>query len=357
MALSGGVGKVLAAVVALGFIGVGVVALRSSQKRGRAAEAESEARIELVRAAAAFARCGVNRAAVPETSPRVPAHLSDIASKSYQSSADEWQTDAFTCADFSIAAPQLLQYRWRKRSALSGVVEARTDVDGNGVPDKWFEIEVSCSRPRECQAVNYPTEVLEDGVREPPAVLGFLGRAKSYVGEPPSLSDDDGPPPAPVGAPPPKPLAVVTAGVPTALDTLYFETERRAAAKRPGVVLLELEYKQVRDKLADAAQGTSLRALFGMPDPKGTVPRGAEIVRVDFSQQGMAEAVEKAPRDLHAVGFAECLPEKLLATLSPGEATSMTLSWDAKRERALWRVQQGKTLPRNFGADRCSLVK
>jgi hypothetical protein len=358
MAISGGVGKVLAAVAAIGFIGFGVVALRSSQERGRAAEAASEARTELARAAKAFARCGADRGALPETSPRVPARLSDVANKSYRSNEDEWRNEAFECAHFAITAPQVLQYRWRKHSTLGGVVETRTDLDANGVPDKWFEIEVTCSRPHECQAANFPTEVLGDGTREPPGLLGYLGRAKSYVGEPPSLSANDELPPAPASAAPPKPLAVVSAGVPTALDTLYFDAERRAVAKRPGSVLLELEYKDVRNELADAAQGTSLRALYGMPDPKGAVLRGAEIVSVTFSAQGLVEGAEKASRDLHAVGFAECLPEKLLAVVGrPGETKSMTLGWDAKRERALWRVQQGKAPPRSFSVDQCSVVK
>jgi hypothetical protein len=43
---------------------------------------------------------------------------------------------------------------------------------------------------------------------------------------------------------------------------------------------------------------------------------------------------------------------------APTTATlALALGWDAKRQRALWTVREGKAAPRHFGADRCALVK
>jgi hypothetical protein len=357
MAVSRGVGKVVAVVVAAGFLGAGVWAWRASAKRGRGFEAEREARFQLVRAAGAMVRCSAEKRALPETSPRVPARLADLATGPYQSKPEDWQDAAFRCMPFSIKSPQLLQYRWLKRSDVSGALEARIDTDADGVADKWFEVEITCSPPGTCYAANFPSEVLEDGTREPPILLRVIGRANRYVGEPPSLRDDE---PTEASAPPPpapKPLAPINAGAPASLDAVYLDAERRAGALLSGAALLELEFKGVKDKLADAAQGTTVRGLYGIPDAKGNVPRGAEVVSVTFDKAGMTEAKAKAGRDLHVVGFAECLPEKLLQAIGPVTARSMTLSWDVKRERALWRVQQPKAAPRTFSVDHCSQVK
>jgi hypothetical protein len=154
-------------------------------------------------------------------------------------------------------------------------------------------------------------------------------------------------------------LAVVTAGTPTGLDTLYLEAERRASTKLSGAALLELEYKNTRGPLGNTAEGMTLRGLYGRQDVKGWVHRGESIVSVTFNQQGWTEVLEKAARELHVAGFADCQPEKLLlAMVAPTTATlDLSLGWDAQRERALWMIKEGKAAARRFGADRCAIVK
>jgi len=363
MSSSGGAGKLGAALLGLAVIAGGVVAFRYSQKQGAAEAVEHEARVELVRFALGVARCAANKHNLPETGPRVPARLVDVSGKRYANGEQDWQDASFSCASFRAPSPQSAQYRWRKLTEQSGRVEARADIDGDGKPDKWFEIEVRCAKSSECTAVNYVSEVTVDGLRKPPGILSWLRRAATYLGEPPSLEADDDANPSPasseLAAPPPRPLAVVTSGAPSSLDTLYFEAERRATTKLSGAVLLTLEYKNARGALANAADGTTLHGLYGKQDAKGWVHRGEDVVHVSFDQRGMSEVIEKAPRDLHGQGFAECLPEKLLAAVAPPASATLdlTLAWNVKHERALWSVKQAKTTIRTYGADHCALVK
>lgn len=363
--MSSSVGKVVAGLVGLALVGSMVVAFRYSQKRGALSDAEREARLELVRFSGGVARYSIQHS-LPETTKRVPRRLADVSGKKYTSTAEDWLDEGFAGAMFQAASPQSVQYRWLKLSPQNGRVEARADTDADGKPDAWFEVDVRCPRANECQAANFVNEVTPDGTRQPPSLLAWVGRAATFVGEPPSLSaDDEEPPPLPsasavAAAPaPPKPLAVVTAGTPTGLDTLYLEAERRAGGKLSGAVLLELEYKSTRGPLGNTADGLTLRGLYGRQDVKGWVHRGEPIVSVTFNQQGWAEVLEKAPRELRAPGFAECQPEKLLAAMAAPTTAILDLSlrWDAKRERALWLVKEGKAPARNFGADRCAVVK
>jgi len=356
MALSGGVSKGLAGVVALGFIGAGVIAYREAQRRGQESDSEHEARLVLPELARQLARCSVSTGSLPESSGRVPTKLAAVAGKPYMSTADDWHDAAFTCASFSLKTPQALQYDWRKDSTLSGRVEARADLDLNGAPDKWFEIRVTCTRPGQCEAENFATEVSAEGVRSPPGVLTWLGRSQRYLGEPPSLSADDVEPVAKLTSlPVSKPPAIV-AGAPSGLDALYFEAERRAAAALAGAVLLELEFDALHGKLATPAQGTKMLGFYGVPDVKGKLKKGAAVVRVTFDAQGLVEKLDKAPRDLGRVGFAECLPEKMLAALGKDDPLAMTLGWDPKRERATWQIKLGRAEQR-YSADYCAMLK
>lgn len=358
------VGKVVAGLIGLALVGGMAVAFRYSQERGASSDAEREARLELVRFSGGMARYGIQHG-LPETTRRVPLHLAEVSAKKYTSMADDWLDEGFAAAMFQAASPQSVQYRWLKLSPQNGRVEARADVDGDGRPDTWFEIDVRCPRHDECQAANFVNEVTANGVRQPPGLLTWFGRASTFVGEPPSLEAEDEAAPLPSPSPStlvaaPKPLAIVTAGTPTGLDTLYLEAERRAGTKLSGAVLLELEYKSTRGPLGNTAEGLTLRGVYGRQDVKGWVHGREPIVSVTFNQQGWTEVLEKAARELHATGFADCQPEKLLAAMvAPTNATlDLSLGWDAQRERALWMVKEkGKATARRFGADRCALVK
>jgi hypothetical protein len=362
---SSGVGKVVAGVVGLALVGSMVAAYRYSQTRGAGSDAEREARLELVRFSGALARAGLQNG-LPETSQRVPRRLADVSGKKYTSVADDWLDEGFARAQFQAMSPQSVQYRWLKLSPQDGRVEGRADTDADGKPDTWFEIDVHCPKSNQCQAANFVTEVTADGVRQPPSLLSWFGRASTFVGDPPSreAEDTEAPPPPPssastANAPVPKPLAVVEPGVPVGLDTLYLEAERRAGTKLSGAALLTLEYKSVRGPLGNTADGLTLHGLYGRQDVKGWVHRGEQLVSVTFNQQGWVEVLQKAPGELHGLAFAECQPEKLLTAIAASTEKSLDLSlgWDVKRERGLWSAKEAKGPRRIFGADRCAIVK
>lgn len=359
MALSGGVGKWVAAVVGVGLIGASVWAFRVSRRTGFELEAAHEASLQLPLFASAMARCAVARRSLPATSGWVPARLAEVSAKPHVASATVWEEEPFACAGFKLSGEQRLQYRWRRNDDSHGRVEVRADFDGDGAPDHWLEVNVDCPRVGECQAVNYVTEVLEDGTREPPSVLTWLGRARRHLGEPPSLTDEVEPsaPIVSVARVAPPPLPAVESGVPSRLDTLHFEAERRALAVRAGVVLLEADYQGVSGALLDPGAGGALRSVYGSPDRQGLVRVDEDVVEVTFGPGGVEVKPKKARRPLHAVGLVDCLPERLLASVGGDRALRATLAWDSARERASWTVRETNKPPRTFSAERCAAMR
>jgi hypothetical protein len=359
MAVSGGAGKALAFGIGVSLVAALIYGWRFSERRAHETGAEHEAQTELVRLASGIARCAAPDLKLPATSERVPARMVDVSAKAYGSQAGDFQGEAFQCAEFAARPPQRLQYRWVKDGSRNGRAEARADTDGDGLPDRWFEIRIDCSSDG-CEAANYPHEVLADGTRVPPGLLGLLGRAKRTRGEPPSSSADDAPlavmASGAAQAPPP-PAPVIAAGAPVALDTLFLEAERRAASRMPGAGLLQLTLDATRGRVLIPAEGTTLTAFYGRADARGIVARGAEVLRVRFDAAGLQDAFEVAPQALHRVGFAECLPGQLLGFFLDATPRKLTLGWDAKRERALWLVEEKSAPQRSYGADRCAVVK
>lgn len=330
------------------------LAYGEAMRRSHSGGVTREARVELVRFALGMAK---QCRPFPETGARVPSRLREVSLKTYQSRPVDWEEPAFQCAKFELREPQRLQYRWHKESDLTGRVEARADIDGDGEPDTWYEVPITCTKDR-CEAPNYALEVTADGQRLPPLLLRVFGQASSYSGERPSRVPGDQEPRSGGSAlPPPPPPPVIAKGAAIPLDVLFVEAERRAAKQLPSAVLLELEATQVEQSVADPAKGTRLRASYGVPDAKGKVARGADLVSVTFDQEGMSEKLEKAPRDLRRLGVIECMPEKLLELAALAPPVTMTLNWDAKRERGLWRLKSGKLTERLYNVEKCAGVK
>jgi hypothetical protein len=75
----------------------------------------------------------------------VPANLSDIKAKKWQSTPAEWSEPAYSCASFSMTGPQYFQYQWESRSPNEGAVRAVADLNGDGVPDATLSIDVTCN--------------------------------------------------------------------------------------------------------------------------------------------------------------------------------------------------------------------
>jgi hypothetical protein len=346
--------KLKGGLVLAGLLLAAWLAYGEAMRRSHSGGVTREARVELVRFALGMAK---QCRPFPETGARVPSRLREVSIKTYQSRPVDWEEPAFQCAKFELRDPQRLQYRWHKDSDLSGRVEARADTDGDGAPDTWYEVPINCAKER-CEAPNYALEVTADGQRLPPLLLRVFGQATSYSGERPSLVPGDQEPKTGGSALPPlPPPPVIAKGAAIPLDVLFVEAERRAAKQLPSAVLLELEATQVEQGAADPAKGTRLRASYGVPDAKGKVARGADLVTVTFDAEGMSEKLEKAPRDLRLLGTIECLPEKLLALAALTPPVTMTLEWDVKRERSLWRLKSGKLPERLYSVEKCAVVK
>lgn len=91
--------------------------------------------------------CG-EKDGLPLTSPPVPASLTAVAGKKYQSAMGEWSDPAFVCAGFSMNDPQYFQYQWVQASPSAGNLIAQADLNGDGVVDARVEVRVLCSAGR-----------------------------------------------------------------------------------------------------------------------------------------------------------------------------------------------------------------
>jgi len=138
------VGVVVVAIVAI----VGVLAslaihgFRSYIARAKAAEGQNGARqlAEGIRSCA-----GKLGGGLPETTRAVPATLAEVSGKKYQSRPEDWSDRAYTCAAFSLTAPQYFQYRWEIVSPSSGRAITQADLDGDGTAELRFEVLVTCT--------------------------------------------------------------------------------------------------------------------------------------------------------------------------------------------------------------------
>ena len=356
--MSGWVGKVVLGAVALGFVAAAVIAFRVSRARSRAGDAELQANRVLVQLGAGMAKCALNK--MPATGKAVPARFADVAKATYTSSAQDWQASPFACAKYQLSEPQDMQYGWERLSETRGRVFAQGDFDGDGVPDTWFEVAVVCTRRDVCTAPNYLTEVLADGQREPPSILRWTGRAERELGEPPSLSPDAEPAAAPSAATSAEAAAAPVfppAGSPASLDMIYLEAERRALQLMSGALLLSFEAKALTGAVVDPTSKASVKALYGQPDAKGAVARGAPVVEVAFTDHGLSATTTKAPRALHGLNVTDCSPERAFNTVHDGAPKSLTLQWDAQRERSLWLAEISKAKPRLLSTSSCATVK
>jgi hypothetical protein len=144
---------VVLGILVLGVGGVGVMAaLGIFGARKYISQAKTiEGRTEVTRLAMGITSCAATTAAekgsvaLPESAPPVPASLSDVSGKKYQSSPSEWSPPAYACAKFGITMPQYFQYEWVRTDATNGKAIARADLDGDGKAEVVFEMPVTCT--------------------------------------------------------------------------------------------------------------------------------------------------------------------------------------------------------------------
>lgn len=106
---------------------------------------QAEARTALVSWANGIAACAQREGHLPPSSTPVPASLSDIGAKKWQSTPADWTEPAYTCAGFSMSGPQYFQYRWELLSPNEGGARAEADLDGDGITDAMLGVPVSCN--------------------------------------------------------------------------------------------------------------------------------------------------------------------------------------------------------------------
>lgn len=111
---------------------------------GEAKKAEGKAQVAVL--ARGIATCTEAAGGkLPASSAPVPAALSDVSGKKYQSDPKEWSDPAFTCASFSMLMPQYFQYQWVSTSDSAGTARAVADFDGDGTADVTLEAPVACA--------------------------------------------------------------------------------------------------------------------------------------------------------------------------------------------------------------------
>jgi hypothetical protein len=137
--------------VAIGiFSAVAIFGLRKYMLHAKRAEATSA----LTTWGGGLIACAM-RDGLPLTSPAVPASLTQVSGKKYQSAASEWSDPAFSCAGFSLSTPQYFQYQWVQLSPAEGDLIALGDLDGDGSAEERLSVHIACSS-KHCTASTVP---------------------------------------------------------------------------------------------------------------------------------------------------------------------------------------------------------
>jgi hypothetical protein len=80
---------------------------------------------------------------LPPSAGPVPALLSQVSGKPYQSTPDDWG-GSWRKLRFSLNSPQRFQYEWVRLSATSGAARASADLDGDGVAEVTLDRAITC---------------------------------------------------------------------------------------------------------------------------------------------------------------------------------------------------------------------
>lgn len=142
-------------VIGLGiFVTLGVYGARRYVALAKTAEARAslDAFARGIRTCAATEGDDGEPKGLPESSPKVPASLSDIHGTKYASSKDDWDHPTFECAHFRMTTPQYFQYWWERTSKRAGMLYAKADLDGDGTVDAEYELPITCDKDGRCDS-------------------------------------------------------------------------------------------------------------------------------------------------------------------------------------------------------------
>jgi hypothetical protein len=268
---------------------------------------QAEARTALTSWANGLASCGQRDGHLPPTSTPVPASLSDVSAKKWQSAPAEWSAPAYSCAGFSLTEPQYFQYQWEQRSPNEGTARAVGDFNGDGMMDAMLSVGVTCS--------------------------GGACRAGSVRG-----GDDAAGSAAQVPAPPALPSSVVVVrplnGDAVDLSTVMGRARKLANAWHREASLLGVEATLVDGKI-QAEDGVSAKVTFG-PSAFDTTKARSGLFVVVYDRTGINGA-PVAGKATPTLPEPMCAPERVLARLSTGGEGPTTLRYGLDgAQRPMW---------------------
>lgn len=133
-------------------LAAGIVAMRgvSGLKRMSNKSKIAEAREHVPALAQGIKTCAEQRDAagaprgLPPSSAAVPSSLDATKGVAVTTAAD-WADEAYRCAGFAPQGQQHFRYQWQQRSPTQGTARAEADLDGDGVLDVGFEMDVTCA--------------------------------------------------------------------------------------------------------------------------------------------------------------------------------------------------------------------
>jgi hypothetical protein len=317
---------ILVAPVALvGFFMVASIAVFGVRKYLVKAK-QAEARASLTTWSAGLVSCTQRDGQLPPTSRPVPAELSDVKGKKYQSSAADWSEPAHKCAGFSLSEPQYFQYQWELRSANEGVVKAIADLDGDGIMDSVLGVGIVCNAGS-CSLSSMLS--VDDAGRAKPGDIERLSSATAI--DAPAVREAS---PAAAAPPPGAAPALPLSGSDVDLSTVMGRARKLADAWQPEAALLGIEATFVDGRLR-ATDTPIAKLTFGPSAFDATRTRsGLFVVVYDKTGVNGAPAAGVPSKPLPEP---MCAPERVLSRLASGAEGPVTLryGWDAA-QRPMW---------------------
>ena len=281
---------------------------------------QEEARATLISWGEGLVRCGEKVTGLPPSTRPVPASLSEVAAKKYQSAPSDWNETAHSCASFSLTAPQYFQYRWERISANQGVVHAVADLDGNATPDVSLDLDVTCARGR-CER---GTPVRMDEPDSPGA-----GSARAAPGDP-----EAGvllPPPPAMG-----PLAPLR-GEPADLSSVMGRARKLVSEWQADAELVGIEATSIVGTRIQTQDGGTARVTFG--PSHFNVEQRAGVFVVTYDKTGISGAPAKGPAP-PALPEPMCAPEFVYRRMAvDGQTPVISLRYALDQDRPVWLAQ------------------
>lgn len=253
---------------------------------------QAEARAALVAWGDALVRCGDRDGALPPSSAAVPASLSQVAGKKFQSAPADWSETAHTCGGFRLSSPQYFQYSWELRAPTDGMLHARADLDGDGSVDTVLDLAVTCVGRKCLRGAPVAGEVV----------------TSATIATQPSARDD----------------YAELDGRAIDLSTVMGKARRLANAWQRDAALLGVR-ATLFDGRIQTQDGATAEVRFG-PAPFGAAPANGSLFIVSYDRGGLHGAPSSQTPG-KALPEPMCAPEAVLRRLTEFTSEPVTLSY------------------------------